>query len=248
MVNSKRFKHALKKLTPEWVIRFISCFELLRRITGIGFYGLHKLDRKISPYLPKRDGYFVELGANNGITQSNTFHFEKYKGFTGVLIEPVEAKFLECKMNRSSKNFFANNACVSFEYSFPTVELLYSNLMTTTLGGYSDLTDRLSHAKSGEHLIKDKTYKFEIAARTLNSILIEAGAPHQIDFLSLDVEGSELEVLKGIDFQRFVFSVICIESRDLVRISEFLTGKDYKLEKKVSIHDYLFVYTGDLAA
>ena len=247
-MNSRILKHALKKLIPEWILEFLAHFELLRKITGIGYFGLHKLDRRISPYLPKRGGYFVELGANNGVTQSNTLHFEKYRQFTGVLIEPIQEKFQECKINRSSKNFFANNACVSFDYSDPMVELLYSNLMTTTLDGYSDINDRHSHAKSGEHLIKGQIYKFEIPARTLNSILIEAGAPAKIDLLSLDVEGSELEVLKGIDFQRYVFSVICVESRDLVRISEFLNEKGYVLEKKVSIHDYLFIYAGDIAA
>jgi len=241
-------RHALKRLSPNWMIETLAKFEFVRRITGIGYFGLFKIDKKISGYLPKRGGYYVELGANDGISQSNTYHFEKYRKFTGVLVEPIPAKYQECKKNRSGDNFFANNACVGFDYPGSTVELLYSNLMTTTLSGTSDIVDRHSHAKSGEHLIKSNIYKFEISARTLNSILMEAKAPTRIDLLSLDVEGSELEVLKGIDFEKYIFSVMCIESRDIGRIAEFLKDKNYRLEKKISIHDYLFVYTGKESA
>ncbi len=233
-------KHFFKTRTPSWVLKKIAGVALLRKISGVGYYGLSKLDRKIATFLPKSNGFYVELGANDGISQSNTYHFEKYKNFIGLLIEPIPEKFQECKLNRSDKNFFANCACVSFEYKEPTIELIYSNLMTTTLGGSSDIVDRYSHAKSGERFIKNEIYKFEIEARTLNSILIETGAPNQIDLLSLDVEGSELEVLKGIDFERFKFTVICVESRDLTRIVNFLQSKHYRLLKKLSVHDYLF--------
>ena len=209
-------------------------------MTGIGFFGLDKLDRKVVPYLPARDGFFVELGANDGITQSNTYHFEKYKSYRGILIEPIPAKFEECKRNRSKRNFFSNCACVSLDFREPFVNLVYSNLMTTTLDGTSDIVDRHSHALSGSHFIKEPTYEFQIQARTLNSILEEARAPNRIDFLSLDVEGSELEVLKGINFENYIFSVICVESRDIVRITDYLGDKNYELVEQLSVHDYLF--------
>ena len=58
--------------------------------------------------------------------------------------------------------------------------------------------------------------------------------------LSYGVKDDAVEVLKGIDFERFRFTVICVESRDLNRISYFLQSKNYRLLKKLSIHDYLF--------
>ena len=112
--------------------------------------------------------------------------------------------------------------------------------MTTTLDATSDILDRHSHALSGAQFIKEQTYEFQIQARTLNSILIEAKAPNRIDFLSLDVEGSELEVLKGVNFESYVFSIICVESRDILRISDYLSDKNYELVKELSVHDYLF--------
>ena len=236
----KKLKHSIKKAMPKTIMETLSKSEIFREITGIGYFGLSKLDKKIAPFLPRRDGFYVELGANDGITQSNTYHFEKYKNYSGILIEPIPEKFTECKKNRSTRNHFVNCACVSFDYKKSTMELVYSNLMTTSLEGDSDILDRMEHAKSGEHLIKDEIYKFVIQAKTLTDILIEASAPKKIDFLSLDVEGSEIEVLQGLDFERFIIGLMCIESRDFSKLHDFLTSKGYTFFKKISVHDYLF--------
>ncbi len=236
----KKLKHRIKKITPKIVVTTLSKSEIFREMTGIGYFGLAKLDKKIAPFLAKQGGFFVEMGANDGITQSNTFHFEKYKNYSGILIEPIPAKFEECKRNSSARNYFVNCACVSFNFKKSTIELLYSNLMTTFLDGDSDNLDRMEHARSGQHLIKDETYKFTIQAKTLNEILIEARAPKKIDFQSLDVEGYEIEVLKGIDFERFTFGLMCIESRDFSKVNDFLSSKKYTFLKKISAHDYLF--------
>ena len=202
--------------------------------------------KKIAPFLPKRDRFFVELGANDGITQSNTFHFEKYKNYSGILIEPIPAKFIECKKNRSARNHFVNCACVSFDYEKSTMELVYSNLMTISLEGDSDILERMEHAKSGQHLIKDEIYKFVIQAKTLNDILLEVGAPEKIDFLSLDVEGGEIEVLRGINYEKFSFGLMCIESRDIEKVQKLLHLQGYFLFKKISFHDHLFKRTDEI--
>lgn len=118
---------------------------------------------------------------------------------------------------------------------------MYSNLMTTPNEGRSDIYDREAHAKSGQHLIESETYKFWAKASTLNSLLIETQAPQQIDLLSLDVEGGEMEVFNGIDHDHFRFSVKCIESRSFGKLEEFLNMKRYKFEKKLTKHDYLFL-------
>ena len=118
---------------------------------------------------------------------------------------------------------------------------MYSNLMTTPNEGRSDIYDREAHAKSGQHLIESETYKFWAKASTLNSLLIETQAPQQIDLLSLDVEGGEMEVFNGIDHDHFRFSVKCIESRSFGKLEEFLNMKRYEFEKKLAKHDYFFL-------
>ena len=92
------------------------------------YYGKNNLDQQLEKYLNFSNGFFIEIGAHDGITQSNTFYFEKNKNWRGVLIEPSRHIFLKCKKHRSKKNYFYNNACVSFNYKKRYVKLLYSNL------------------------------------------------------------------------------------------------------------------------
>ena len=83
-------------------------------------------------------------------------------------------------------------------------------------------------------------FEFDAVARTLQSLLIEAGSPHEIDFLSLDVEGTEFEVLKGIDHEVFRFKFMLIECRDFSRIQNYLGKQGYRFVDKLAEHDYLF--------
>lgn len=63
----------------------------------------------------KKNGFYIELGANNGLTQSNSAFFEKNRNWTGILIEPSLKAFLDCKKNRR-KSLCLNYACVSNKY------------------------------------------------------------------------------------------------------------------------------------
>lgn len=196
------------------------------------------LDQKLEKYLNYSDGYFVELGANNGIDQSNTLYFEKYKNWRGTLVEPSPENFLRCFDNRSEKTKIFCNACVSFEYSARFVEIAFGNLWSTAEGLESDLIDPASHAKNGNRGTLLPLYG--AVARTLNDILVEAAAPIEIDLLSLDVEGAEIEVLKGVNHQYFSFKFICVECRDIDKMKRYLEPLGYQLTEKLSPHDYLF--------
>ena len=77
-------------------------------------------------------------------------------------------------------------------------------------------------------------------ADNLNNILKKYNAPKQIDFLSLDVEGAEIEVLKGINHKENRFKLICIESRDIKKIKNFLEMNEYLFLEKLDGLDYLF--------
>lgn len=86
----------------------------------------------------------------------------------------------------------------------------------------------------------EKTFTFGALAEPLNNILRESNAPKLVDFLSLDVEGVELEVLKGIDHNEFRFKYMLIECRGIERLKEYLDGVNYGLIDQFSQHDYLF--------
>ena len=76
---------------------------------------------------------------------------------------------------------------------------------------------------------------------TLTKILDEISAPNLIDFFSLDVEGFEDQVIKGINFKKYNFKFFLIETKN-DEVINFLNNKNYNLIKKLSVHDFLFEY------
>jgi FkbM family methyltransferase len=232
------FKKIMKEVSPPliWGIG-----RVIKNNTS-KYFSLNGLDKKIEKYLPQHDGFYVELGANDGVDQSNTLYFERHKNWRGVLIEPTPHNYLKCLANRSKKNQIFCNACVSFEYKDLFVEIAFSNLMSSPIGLESDVPDPISHAESGKEFLEftDEVFTFGSVAKTLTDILRTANAPRSIDFLSLDVEGAEIEVLKGIDHTTYRFQYMCIECRDIAKLTDYLDPLGYELKEKLSVHDYLF--------
>lgn len=202
-------------------------------------YSLHQLDNKLIKILKgKKNGYFVELGANDGIRQSNTLKLEKQYGWHGVLIEPALNNFITCLQNRSSQNHFSNVACVDDNYHEDYIELLYSDLMTV---GKTSSLNISAHADKGiKHASIPQSFPFYARAQTLTEVLRDAKSPYSIDLLSLNVEGAELHVLQGIDFSLFNFNYILIECWELKKISNFLKSVGYQPIEQLSVHDWLF--------
>lgn len=223
------------------IIVAISANSQLSSIFGIRYFGLDKIDKTISKLLSHKNGFYVELGANDGVSYSNTLFLERHLNWKGVLIEPSPLLFEKLQKNRGSKNFLSNSACVSFKYEQPTVELLFSDLMTTALNIESDILFPYDHVNAGQKFWRGRAYKFLARASTLQGILNAAKAPKHIDFLSLDVEGVELEVLQGVNHEDYRFRYICVESRNFELIHTYLTRNSYEYVSKLSDHDYLFI-------
>lgn len=229
-------KKIIKKIVPQYL------WSILKQAKYGRYSGLNNLDQKLEKYLNYNNGYFVELGANDGVSQSNTLYYEKYKGWRGVLIEPTPHNYLLCRENRSPTNKIFCNACVSFDYKQKFVEIAYSNLMSAPLGLESDISNPLEHAAQGKEFLKPshENFIFGALAKPLSILLDEANAPLVIDFLSLDVEGAEIEVLKGIDHSKYIFKFMCIETRNQEKIALYLDTVGYKMIERLSTHDYLF--------
>lgn len=235
----------LRKTILNWFLYFlgITVFKspVILKMIGKKYFGLNQIDRELASILNFDDGFYVEIGANDGNTQSNTKYFELFRNWRGILIEPVPKTFKKLKKNRSSNNCFVNSACTSFDGP-SELTLLYSNLMTSSIGSDDEkyLVER--HAKSGlKHLSGyERVHEITVPSVPLQNILLHSGAPKIVDFLSLDVEGFEVEVLKGINHRDFRFKYILVESECFKNISDYFQSIGYIYMKSLSYHDYLF--------
>ena len=204
-------------------------------------FALNELDFKLAKYLNFKRGFFIEAGANNGLSQSNTLYFEKYMNWKGLLIEPIPELFQKCKVNRKN-NLVENCALVPFEYKESHIEMRYCNLMSLVKGAMKTTEEELNHVIKGCKLQRTietiEPYEVKVPAKTLTSIL-DRYHISQIDLLSLDVEGYELNALQGINFQRHRPKWMLIESRYRKEIDNFLKPF-YEVVVELSHHDVLY--------
>jgi FkbM family methyltransferase len=200
---------------------------------------LFEMDRQLERHIPLEDGLFVEAGANDGFLQSNTYYLEMFKGWTGVLIEPIPELCDLCRRERPNSRVF-NCALVPEGYPEPVVPMLYGGLMSVVAGARGSAEADHAHVEAGTMLGWDRNYEVLVPARTLSSVLEEAAVP-EIDFLSLDVEGFEADVLRGLDFDRFAPLYMLVEVIEPERHSALdavLAGR-YEEVAQLSPHDVL---------
>jgi FkbM family methyltransferase len=189
-----------------------------RRLERKGNYSLSapamdEMDAKLAMHIDLAQGFFVEAGANDGYHQSNTYRLERVHGWRGVLIEPVTSLYKAARRERPNSYVF-NCALVSSDYDDESVQLVYGGMMTTVSGARDSVSADRAWAQRAHAVVQEKPeHEFSIEARTISSILDEINAP-EVDFLSLDVEGFEPQVLRGIDFKRHAPRWILVEIRE----------------------------------
>ena len=201
-----------------------------------------KIVDRIGPHLP-RGGYFIEAGANDGITGSNTLRLEKTHGMRGLLVDPNPLRYVELVRNRGERNRCYCAALVASDFPDDMVRMVNANLMTVAVsmdgGDVVSLDAHLAHARANMKP-DEPIFEFGSVARTVSSILDECNAPETIDFFSLDVEGFELNVLRGFDFSARRIDHLVVEARNVERVSAFLSGHGMILEEQLSSMDYWF--------
>lgn len=188
----------------------------------------------------KKGGFFVEFGATNGVDLSNTYLLEKDYGWNGILAEPAKIWHKDLVANRS--------ASIEFDCVWSrSGEII--NFTTTTEAEFSTIS---SFAKKDVHASsRNRGEMYPVKTISLDDLLKTHNAPAKIDYLSIDTEGSELEILDNFDFNSFAISVITCEhnfSSQREKIYEILSSQGFvRVFVGFSRWDDWFIHPGNIS-
>jgi FkbM family methyltransferase len=179
-------------------------------------------DREVERILGQiKTGYFVEAGFYDGVTESNSKHFEDL-GWNGIGIEAVPHLYEKA---RQSRRCHVINTVL---YDVDDAEVVFVDGTCVNRAGHSGVKSDLSSS-----LADGSGIPFSYKTKTLLSVIRECNAPKTIDFLSLDTEGSEYKILKDFPFDEYHFKVLCIEHNfkepERSQLRELLLSKGYNL-------------------
>jgi len=169
----------------------------------------------------KRNGYFVDIGAAEGVYISNTYVLEKHLQWQGICIEANPVWFKDLVVNRSSINV---NVCL--DYTNHEVDFRYDR------GLLSGIVDDDADNKRSNQIADSGILRLQ--TRTLEQVLDECNAPRVIDFLSIDVEGAEHRIFRDFPFHKYTFLAMVIER------------PAPELNRQLQENGYVFVKNGPL--
>ena len=167
----------------------------------------------------KTNGFFVEFGATNGVDLSNTHLLETTFQWSGILAEPARCWHDSLRHNRRCH---ISTDCV---WSKSNATLVFNEVDTAELSTINNFS-----SSDGHHQARNKGKTYDVRTISLIDLLERYAAPTQIDYLSIDTEGSEFEILNSFDFDKYQISVITCEhnfgfTREL--IFNLLTSRGY---------------------
>lgn len=149
----------------------------------------------------KRNGFFVEFGAANGIHLSNTYLLEKSFNWNGILAEP--SRVWHTAYSKPDRQCIVDFRCVT-DHTGDRLEF--------TEAASSEFSTISTFAESDMHGdIRRTGNSYQVETVSLVDLLDQHHAPADIDYLSVDTEGSELMILQGFDFSRYRVKVITVE-------------------------------------
>lgn len=198
------------------------------------YYSQIKQDEFIDNFFKgKRNGIFIDVGANDGILLSNTYFFEKEKNWTGICIEPRMDEYLKLTQNR--KCLCINSAISDCDGTKDFLEIVGHASM---LSGLKENYD-VKHLKRMHDEIQSGGFcnTIQMQVTRLQSILDKYNV-YDIDYCSIDVEGAELDVIKSIDFSKTQIKIFTIENNyNTDEVRNYLKNYNYILYKQLEIDD-----------
>ena len=187
----------------------------------------------------KTSGIFVDVGAHDGVSLSNTYLLEREYNWSGLLIEPQQRHHRNLYLNRKSTviPYCAYNQTTMMRF----VQVSESDKTSDVVGGADMLSGLETTYKSGWYSwTDDLKQRFDTSRRVITvpcyhiQELLDENEIRHIDYMSIDTEGSEMDIIRAIDFSRVSISVIHVECPDYdnrVETYNFLTTLGYKCVK-----------------
>ena len=204
------------------------------------YYSQHKQDEYLDNYVfnSMESGYFVDIGAYDGVSYSNTYFLEKNRKWTGICVEPLPKQFTKLQKNRECQLV---NGVVS-DKDVEQVEFC-------ELDGYCEMLSGIIDNYSDEHAARIYNEQRDLNEEHLrNKIKVpnyrcgQLQACEKIDLLSIDIEGGELDLIKDIDMGKYQINAIVIEDdSNSKELRQTLENNDYNYIARLG-SDVLFVH------
>jgi len=183
----------LKVISPDYRSDVIQNFEKSKSQLFQDLFVLSELGFK-------KNGFFVEFGAASGFNLSNTFLLETKFNWQGILAEPAKVWHEQLKKNR---NVNIETDCV-WKRTGDTLSFNETQISELSTINYFSKLDKHNYERSNGNIYDVKTISLE-------DMLSKFKAPNVIDYLSIDTEGSEYEILENFNFDRYKFKIITCE-------------------------------------
>jgi FkbM family methyltransferase len=224
-----------------WVNIKQAGFEKLRKLHKVYVSQVGQdlfLDRFI--FNEKRNGFFLDIGAGDGVTFSNTYFFEEYRDWTGICVEPHADSFRLMKANRKDSTVKIQGCISEFSGETEFIQVKGYAEMLSCLKDYctKDHMNRI-HREVAHH--GGQIEILSIKNININDLLKSLNVPI-IDLVSLDVEGGEYSILKTIDFSEVHIDAVVVEANNNDdKINELMMSKGFKLVMKLGGLDLIYV-------
>ena len=184
----------------------------------------------------KKNGFFLEIGAGDGLNISNTYVLEKSFNWKGIVCDPLPTWHKSLEKNRKC---IIDKRCV---YKESNLEMIFKDCYKYP--ETSGLRDELEIDDS--HELRKDFKSIKVQTVSINDLLEEHKAPKDIDYISIDTEGSEFSILKELDFNRYNVSIFTIEHNFIEekrnKVKDLLEKNNYlRVFEKISVFDGWYI-------
>lgn len=181
----------------------------------------------------QKSGFFLEIGAFDGIEGSNCYHFEKFMNWEGIAIEASPLQFKKLKKNRNCKLMNIAIGSENKQVEFYEVVEGFTQMSGINNLNFKDSFERIKKKSNS------KINKINIECKTFEKLIL---SDQIIDLISIDIEGNESDVLKTINFDKYKIKVIILENNTPKELSylKFFKEKNFYYFDRVGMDEIYY--------